>query len=94
MIALLLFAAVAIIANFRLVIKVWRVNAFYGIVTFFFFPVSIFFLFKFWGDPEHDIKLVFIVTIVASILCGYQLDKLEQQARKYYETEETQAHSR
>jgi hypothetical protein len=91
MVTLMLFGAIAFIANLRLVVKVWQVNAFFGIVTFFFFPVSIFFLFKHWGDPDHDIKLVFGVTLVASILTGYQFDMLKAQARQYSNAEETQS---
>ena len=91
MVVLMLFGAIAFIANLRLVVKVWQVNAFFGIVTFFFFPVSIFFLFKYWGDPDHDIKLVFVITLVASILTGYQFDTLKAQAREYSNAQETQS---
>ncbi len=91
MVVLMLFGAIAFIANLRLVVKVWQVNAFFGIVTFFFFPVSIFFLFKHWGDPDHDIKLVFVITLVASILTGYQFDTLKAQAREYSNAQEPQS---
>jgi hypothetical protein len=90
----LIFALVGIVANFRLATRVWRVNAFYGFITFLFFPAAIIFLFQHWGDEEHDIKLVFIVTLVATILFGYQIDKLAVEAEQYSDAEEVQMQSR
>ena len=47
-----------------------------------------------WGDEEHDIKLVFVVTFVATIVCFYQKDKLEAEAQMYDDSEEVQMESR
>ena len=79
MVLLVLSFVLALIANFWLAAKVWRVNAFYGILSFFFFPAAIPFMYAYWDDEEHGIKLVFVVTVLASTLWLYQLDTLGSQ---------------
>jgi hypothetical protein len=81
--------AVGVIGNLWLVFRVSRVSKSYAFVTFLFFPAAIFLMFKYWGDPDHDIKFPFIVTLVATIVFGYQSHKLEQE----YEAEVRQEQS-
>jgi len=70
---------VSLICNLWLVAKIRRVSWLYAIVSFVFFPAAIFFMFSHWGDEEHDIKVPFVITVIASLIGMYQMDKLEAE---------------
>ena len=80
---------VGLIANIWLVTRIWPVSKLYALASLVFFPVAIFFMFTHWGDPDHDIKFPFIITLVATIVFGYQMNKLDRE----YETEAAQEQS-
>jgi len=67
---------VSLIGNLWIVAKIWPVSKVYSFIAFMFFPAAIFFMFSHWGDEEHDIKVPFIITLIASIIVIYQMDKL------------------
>ena len=79
---------VSMIGNLWVVSKIWPVSKLYGFVTFVFFPASIFFMFAHWGDEDHDIKVPFVLTLVAAIASMYMLDKY---AAEYADDEEEES---
>jgi hypothetical protein len=70
---------VSLIGNLWVVAKIWPVSKVYSFIAFMFFPAAIFFMLSHWGDEEHDIKVPFIITLIASIIVIYQVDKLEAE---------------
>ena len=79
---------VSVIGNLWVVAKIWPVSKLYSILSFFFFPVSIFFMFAHWGDEEHDIKVPFVLTLVTGIASVYMLEKF---AAEYEDDEEEES---
>jgi hypothetical protein len=72
-------AIVSLIGNLWVVAKIWPVSKVYSFIAFIFFPAPIFFMISDWRDEDHDIKVPFIMTLIASIIAIYQMDKLEAQ---------------
>jgi hypothetical protein len=70
---------VGLIANIWVAVRMWPVSKVYALGSLAFFPVAIFFMFAHWSDPDHDIKFPFIITLVATIVFGYQANKLEKE---------------
>ena len=72
--------AVAVIANIWMVARISHVSKVYAVVSFLFFPASIVFLFKHWGDPDQDIKFPFVLTLAATLVFYYQVNKLGHES--------------
>jgi hypothetical protein len=89
MMLFLICAVVSIIGNLWVVAKIWPVSKVYSFIAFMFFPASIFFMFSHWGDEEHDIKVPFMLTLIAGIASVYLLDKLEAENADEEEEEES-----
>ena len=87
MLLFLLLIVVSVIGNLWVVSKIWPVSKLYAIATFFFFPAAIFFMFAQWGDEEHDIKVPFVLTLLAAIGTVYLADKLEAEYGEHEEVE-------
>jgi thiol:disulfide interchange protein len=63
----LLFALVIVASYIWLLIRIGKISIIGAILTFLFWPVSIYFLVTFWNDEESNIKAPFFINF---ILCG------------------------
>lgn len=63
----LLFALAMIGSYIWLLVRIWKISIIGAILTFLFWPVSIYFLVTFWNDEESNIKAPFFGNL---ILCG------------------------
>jgi K+-sensing histidine kinase KdpD len=88
MLLFLICVVVSIIGNLWVVAKIWPVSKVYSFIAFIFFPAAIFFMFTHWGDEEHDIKVPFMLTLIAGIASVYLLDKLKAEYGDEDEDEE------
>jgi Na+-driven multidrug efflux pump len=58
----------ALIVLLYIVVRIWKRSALLAIVSFFFPPLMIFPLFRYWGDDEGDIKVPFFILLVLVIV--------------------------
>jgi hypothetical protein len=69
-----------------MIAKVWKQSIGLAILSFFFWPVLIYALFKNWGDEESDIKVPFFL-FLASVT--YMFYDMRQMARALKEDQES-----
>lgn len=69
-----------------MVTKIWKQSMGLAIVSLLFWPALIFAVFKFWGDEESDIKLPFILFVVASSYTWYDMVETSKALREQQDT--------
>jgi len=69
-----------------MVAKIWKQSAGLAIVSLLFWPALIFAVFKYWGDEESDIKLPFVLFVLATIYAWYDMS---QTAKALHEQTES-----
>jgi hypothetical protein len=58
-----------------MVAKIWKQSAGLAIVSLLFWPALVFAVFKYWGDEESDIKLPFVLFVIATIYAWYDMSQ-------------------
>ena len=75
-----------------MVVRIWRGSALLGILSLFFSPVMVFALFKNWGDPDTDIKVPFLLSLVLTGVFYFafyrDLQAVVAESAAYYRPEE------
>lgn len=56
-----------------MVLKIARSSSLMAVVTFFFWPAAVLHLISNWGDPDGDIKIPFLIALIASGMMTYQV---------------------
>jgi len=69
-----------------MVVRIWKQSAGLAIVSLLFWPALIFAVFKYWGDEESDIKLPFVLFVIATIYAWYDMS---QTAKALHEQTES-----
>lgn len=59
---------VSLILLLYIIVRIWKRSVLLAIVSFFFPPLMIFALFRYWGDDEGDIKVPFFILLVLVIV--------------------------
>ncbi len=59
--------------------KVWKQSPLLAVLGFFFWPVMCYAMIKFWGDEESDIKVLFAIFAVVSIVMFYDLKQYVEE---------------
>jgi hypothetical protein len=69
----MLFWGIAFILMMWVVIKIARTSALMAFVTFVFWPVSLIYLLRGWGDPDNDIRVPFFGAVLASVIAFFMM---------------------
>jgi len=75
----LFFIVVLLILNLWMVVRIWRDSALMGILCLLVPGVILFALIRNWGDPESDIKIPFLLSIVVSVMFYFSLMNLAER---------------
>jgi hypothetical protein len=69
-----------------MVAKIWKQSPGLAIVSLLFWPALIFAVFKYWADEESDIKLPFVLFVIATVYAWYDMS---QTAKALHEQAES-----
>jgi hypothetical protein len=64
---------VSFIVLIYMLVKIGKQSVLLAVVSFLFWPALIFAVLKFWGDEESDIKVPFLVFVVAASYAWYDM---------------------